>query len=391
MRWLIAGVHSLDSVIRVTTWYLARHLATRSAKADAGHRVLYLPAPISPLHFALGRRDPRFVERRSSYGDRPRVKEHGILEYTPLTLLPAVNRFPFATTPGLRRSLEFTVPRLRSVLRRAGFDRPDVLAVSNLQYAYLGPLVSPRLLVYRAEDDIRGFSNAAPSLVRAELDLIERCDLCFATSENLASKLRSRGARDVRVIRNGVDCERFFSPAPEGDAADLAAIPHPRVVYVGALSAWFNDEWVRHAAERLPDRHFVLIGPRDAPLTSLRGHPNVHLLGSRPADRIPAYLQACDVAVIPFRRSPLIESVCPLKLYEYLAAGIPVVAARWNELERIAAPCDLVDDAEGFARAIESAPNRRPADELRAFARRNDWNTRFSEFERTVLETSTGE
>jgi glycosyltransferase involved in cell wall biosynthesis len=345
---------------------------------DSGeNRVLYLPAPISLLHFLLRRGDARFQERRLFWSRRPMPWSDGIEQITPLTLLPLLNRFPFSSRHLVSWSLRATVPPLASALGGAGFLRPDVLIITNLQYATLDRIVRPRSLVYRCVDDIRGFARAPRSLTRAEVDLLKRCDFCFATSSSLAEKLKARGAKRVHIVRHGVDFARFADASSLAEPADLARIPRPRIIYVGTLSEWFNAEWVSAAARSLPGYHFVLVGPRETGDAPMPAGPNVHLLGPRQPDSVPAYLHACDAAMIPFRVSPLVESVLPVKLYEFLAAGLPVVAARWRELEQVGAPIVLAGNAEDFAEAVRRAPGSPGRDERIAFARANSWERQF--------------
>lgn len=402
MRWLIGGVHDLDSVMRVTNYYFLEYLSQRIAHG-AATAALYLPAPISPLHFAARRADPRFAERRRHWGAAPRPWMPGTAQVTPLTLLPVLrggggllDRASVA-----RASMRLTLPSLAGVLRRAGFDRPDVLVLTNLQYGWLDRMVRPARLVYCCEDDIAGFPHAPRCLLEVERDLIRRADACFATSAHLAGLLRERGAKTVHLARNGVDFDRFAAGGPE--PADLAAIPHPRVIYVGMLNSRFRVDWLDRAATALPGHHFVLIGPEATPLDALRGRPNIHLLGPRPSEALPAYYAASDAGIVPFRRSPLTDATCPIKLYEYLAAGLPVIASRWPEMESIAAPATLVDDETAFVAALASQATETPSSiphpsscDLRpsslalarearlAFARANSWRARFERLEEIV-------
>ena len=128
-------------------------------------------------------------------------------------------------------------------------------------------------------------------------------------------------------LPNGVDAENFARPRPEPE--DIAGLARPRVVYVGALEYWFDVELLERCALARPDVPFVVIGPRpDGLPASLATLRNVHLIGPRPYAEIPAYLQHCDVGIVPFRRDALVDSIHPIKVYEYLAAGLRVVATR---------------------------------------------------------------
>jgi glycosyltransferase involved in cell wall biosynthesis len=378
MRWLIAGVHSLNSVLQVSAAHLARGLAGwKSDDAAVPDAALYLPAPISPAHFLLKRRDPRFVERRPYWGLAPTRHSAYLSEYTPLSLLPALNQRPFSGDASLRRSLEWTVPRLRRALRNAGFSRPDALVINNLQYAWLDRLVQPRLLIYRCVDDIRGFANAPANLARAEEALLRRCDMCVASSRDLAAKLVSRGARNPLVITHGVNFASHSAARSSPEPEELKSIPRPRAVFVGSMNERLHAELLREAAKRLPRLSFVLIGPNAGWRFD---QANIHCLGSRPASDIPSYLGHCDVGLIPFRRSALVDSTYPVKLLEYLASGLPVVATRWPELQALSAPIRLVDDADSFVAALEAALGDRDSAGRLEYARARSWTDKIAVF-----------
>lgn len=380
MKWIVAATHSLSSTIRVSAFHLARYLSQH------GHEVLYLPAPISPLHYLMRNDDPRFLERKGLWGRKPIRYDAHIRQYTPMTMLPALHGVPFNTLGVLKASLGATMPSLRGIMRRAGFENPDVMVINNLQYAWLDELAKPRCLIYRCADDIQGFGNAPRSLIEAELILLKRADLVLAAADDVAEKLRQRGAHEVHVFRNAADLSAY----EEGDALaipdDLRAIHSPRILYVGSVNERFNVPWVEAAARALPDSQFIIIGTVSISIDELTSIPNVHLLGPRKAEEIPGYMAHCDAAIIPFVQSDLVNSTCPIKLYEYLAAGLPVVASRWKELEGIGAPATLVGDEKEFIEAVRNAPGYPGREERRAFAKGESWAVRFQALECLVQE-----
>jgi len=189
MKWLISGVHALSSVLKVGNAHFVEYLSQKG-----GEEVLYLPAPLSLLHYLFKRGDDRFVERKQSRGGAPLELLSGVREYTPLTWLPVIGQWPFNSCGVLQRSLKVTKPSLKGVLDAAGFAEPDVLVTTNLQYAYLDEVVQPWRHVYWCKDDICAFSHAPRCLAEAEVELLGRVDVAVATSQHLAGCLRERGA-----------------------------------------------------------------------------------------------------------------------------------------------------------------------------------------------------
>jgi glycosyltransferase involved in cell wall biosynthesis len=182
-------------------------------------------------------------------------------------------------------------------------------------------------------------------------------------------------------LPNGVNFSHFARPdvpvPPE-----YASIRRPIAVYAGYMDAWFDYALLNRAVAALPDVSFVLIGGTPHAHARFASAPNLHLLGPRPFSRLPEYLRAADVGLIPFdvqNHPTLVHSIHPLKLYEYLAAGLPVVATRWRELERLQSPATLCESPGQFVSAIKSCVTCTPQPELyRTYAEQADWKHRVS-------------
>src|SRR5581483_3002971 len=144
----------------------------------------------------------------------------------------------------------------------------------------------------------------------------------------------------------------------------------------GAIASWVDVELMDEVARRMPKASFIWIGPNGA--TTIKPRPNVHVLGPRPYAALPGYLQHCDIGVIPFNRERhprLVDSIHPLKLYDYLAAGLPVVAAPWAELRRIAPPITFASTVEEFHAGVAAAANTGRID-ARTFLTGATWTAR---------------
>jgi glycosyltransferase involved in cell wall biosynthesis len=134
-------------------------------------------------------------------------------------------------------------------------------------------------------------------------------------------------------------------------------------------------------ARRLPRWSFVLVGPVRGRLPELTGLANVRLLGPRPYEALPGYFAAADAALVPFRLTPMTHAIHPIKVYEYLAAGLPVVATPMEETAAMAAPLLLAADADAVATALETARATDSVEERAArvaYARRHTWDDRFA-------------
>jgi glycosyltransferase involved in cell wall biosynthesis len=169
-------------------------------------------------------------------------------------------------------------------------------------------------------------------------------------------------AKRAVLVRHGVEYDHFKRAlAPETRVPDeVARLPRPVLGYFGLMADdWFDAGLVAHLAKRFANGSIVLLGKSTMDLSRLAALPNVHLLGQKPFSQLPAYAKAFDVGLLPFPISEVTLNANPLKVREYMAAGLPVVSTRIPEVE-VLGTCAVADDAEGFARAVEAALAERP-------------------------------
>lgn len=193
----------------------------------------------------------------------------------------------------------------------------------------------------------------------------KNADVLTCNSENTAEFLHSLGGKP-RVIRNGVDADRWdparwcAAPPP----ADLARLPRPWIGYAGRLAKRTNVDLIDSLARARPDWSFVLVGPLldHAWHRTLMDRPNIHFLGDKHYDELPAYVAHFDVSCIFHNVGALENDGDPTKLYEYLALGLPVVTTPIAGVATFADRIDISNEAAEFERLIAAALDRRRAD-----------------------------
>jgi GT2 family glycosyltransferase/glycosyltransferase involved in cell wall biosynthesis len=235
-------------------------------------------------------------------------------------------------------------------------------------------------LVYDCMDEHTGFGTHGAGTPEDERRLITGADLVLVTSKTLLDKV-ARTRPDALRLPNAADAERFEN-LPSRGASPLAKLARPVVGYYGAIAAWFDVAAVAEASRRHPDWSFALVGDTSgAALEGLDDRPNVHRFGEVPYDKLPSYVAGFDVCTIPFERTPLTEATNPVKLYEYLATGKPIVARRLPELEPFSDVVTLYDAGADFTTALERAVREDATanltDRRRALARENTWEVRY--------------
>jgi len=240
-------------------------------------------------------------------------------------------------------------------------------------------------LVYDVIDHLDVFPQARRVLRRNHERALARADAVFAVSRPLLDQVR-RVRADAVYLPNGVEAAFFEAPGdPAGIPDRIArsrASGRPVAGYVGALARWVDGDLLRALAAARPDWDFALVGEAlDESFSDLerRGPPNLAFLGRRPYSAMPAVLHSFDVGLIPFRAGPEGLHASPIKLYEYLAAGLPVISTRIPECEGIP-EVSIAADASGFASLLDAARDLSRSsdfrDRARARARENDWSRR---------------
>jgi glycosyltransferase involved in cell wall biosynthesis len=372
-RILMASPNYWTSPFQVGSHHLARGFVSE------GWDVAFVSDPISPLHL-LGGRSTELRDRLGIYraGGREDLDGH-LWAYVPGALVT-----PRDTSLLRGRWLHdhwsrLTVPNLARMVRQRGFGDVDVLYFDSAAQRFWLDVIPHRRSVLRIADRNSGFAGYTKEMQRLEAQLAASVDLVVYSGSTLASYVAGLGARRSLHLPNGVDFARYVDLDDEAPG-DLAAIPRPIAIYVGAMDEWFDFETVDALAGALPDVSFVLIGPDKLARGRITPRPNLHLLGRRPHALVPRYLQHADVGLIPFDvqgHPDLVNGVHPLKLYEYLACGLPVVATRWEELVALDAPialCETVAEQVAAVRRATEMPND-PDPGIR-FASAADWRLR---------------
>lgn len=240
-------------------------------------------------------------------------------------------------------------------------------------------------IVYDCMDEHDGLTALTDDILKEERVLAETSDLVVTTSRKLATRHESSARRHLHLPNAG-DFGHFSSPGNRPDP--LPGTTGPIIGYYGAIMDWFDADMVHRAATLRPDWTFLLIGTIDTDrVDSLKELPNVRFTGEKPYAELPAYLHRFDVALIPFRIVPIIEATNPVKFYEYLAAGKPVVATAIPELKPFGSLHYLATNGDELVAQAEVAmAENSPAKTLErtAWARGNTWADRFTALKQSV-------
>lgn len=331
----------------------------------------------------LASRDLRRIWRRLARGLRGVRTVDGVHVLSPLVLPLHGN----ATIRLLnRRLLRLQVER---AARRLSMRRPLLWGYAP-QAEELLDVLDPEQVVYHCVDDVAAQKGVDGDSFRAsEERFARRADLVLASAPALAERMKALSDH-VLYAPNVADTALFATALDEGPVdVSLDSLPRPRLVFQGAIVATKLDLSLLAELIRLrPEWSIVLVGPRGAgdpggDLSALDRAPNIHFAGPRDAADLPTVLRGADIGLIPYAINDLTRSVFPMKVYEYLAAGLPVLATPLPALEGVDGVERVTDAAELVAEveretALDSLDRRRERSEAAAA---HSWETRIEEIE----------
>ncbi len=318
--------------------------------------------------------------REFFHGTRP-VAE-GISLFCPLVIPFHGNRVARSIN---RRLLAWC---LRRACKKLNFQNPITLTFVPSSADVAGRL-GERLVIYYCVDEYSQFSGTdQAAMLEMERRLIEDSDLVVVSAERLYQTKRTYNV-NTRLITHGVDVAHFRKAclAETTVPADVAALPKPVIGFFGLIADWVDLESIRFLAAARPEWSFLLIGEVRTDVTALRKLTNVHFAGRREYKSLPALCKAFDVALLPFVVNELTLAANPLKLREYLAAGLPVVATPLPEIQRLG---DLVRTAgtpDEFLSRIEAllgADRRGPDPEVSRQMDSESWDIKVEELSKMI-------
>ncbi|CAN7403100.1 glycosyltransferase [Pseudomonas brassicacearum] len=265
-------------------------------------------------------------------------------------------------------------------------------ALSVVHIAYWSPVaLSLRTMhgwriLYDCMDDWDGFPNIGEQLLSEEKTLIVQADLVTVSAALLYHKWCAHNPRCV-LVRNAVDFAFFRQHCFTNDV--LSGLAGPVIGYYGALAQWLDYPLLAALADRRPEWNFILVGDIFVDdLAGLEHKPNVQLLGRKPYSQMPLYLDHFDACLIPFRLYNVTHAVDPVKFYEYISAGKPVISTPLAEMSIYK---DLLYFATGVDEFIEQIEGALAERDLALYKRRvelaraNDWKDRFDSMQLAIV------
>lgn len=306
---------------------------------------------------SIGNRNPsasardlkRVFKKLRDFGGGCRQVAENIHTFSPLAI-------PFhgsATARAINR--RFVAWGVRRACRELGFTSPITWSFLPTSGGIVGAL-HEKLIVYHCVDEFSEFTGTDKNaILEMERDLLRLADQVLVSSGPLYETKRLQNQR-TSMVTHGVDLQHFQKALDPKTVppADIAALGRPVIGFFGLIADWVDLNLIRFLASSRPSWSFALIGKVDTNLSAVEGLANVHFLGRKPYSALPSYCAGIDVAILPFVINELTLASNPLKLREYLAAGLPVVTTEIPEARRLGEHVRIGTAYEDFLTHIET-------------------------------------
>ena len=345
------------------------------------HRVLWINS-INNRRPRLARKDfRRALQKLRGFKSGLIHVEENIWVLTPIY-------FPFHGHQLFRRLNRYLLRRqIRNALRQLRFERPITWSFSPTSADVVGSL-GERFIIYHCVDEFGAFSDAAQEVREREGELLAKAGLVLVCSSPLLESKQKHNPRTY-LVTHGVDYAhlRRATEAATPMAPELNNLPRPILGFHGLIADWVDLPLIAQLARLRPQWSFVLVGRVDTDLRAIQGISNVHVIGHRPYERLPEYLRGFDIALLPFVVNELTLNSNPLKLREYLAAGLPVVATPLPEVARMGGLVSLATTAEDYIREISGLMQKGALGPSRARSEKvadESWDYKVKEIERLL-------
>ena len=314
------------------------------------NRVLWLNSIGSRApDFSSGRDIKKIFRKLASFADGPTQVKDTMWTYTPIVL-----PFPHSKM-AVRLNREILKQSLGVVRRKLGMEKFQLWSFYPTPVEYVGKL-GEELSVYYIVDAWDQFDDMDKGGVkRMDREFAEKADVVFATANSLVD-LKKGINPETHLASHGVDFKHFSQALDESTpiADDIKDLPGEKIIgFFGLIQTWVDQHTICELAKRHPEWSVVIIGNENCDTSPMKAVPNVHLLGGRPYTSLPTYCRGFDVGIIPFEVSELTHHVNPIKLREYLSAGLPVVSSNLPEVEYYNDICTVAKSTEEFIAGVE--------------------------------------
>jgi glycosyltransferase involved in cell wall biosynthesis len=352
------------------------------------NRILWINAIANRMPTTSSKDISRIFNKLKSFTAPVREVEPNIFVLNPLAI-PA-----YGSKGIVAMNRKFLVSQVKKAMRKLGFDKP-INMVFNPAAGMIAGKLGESGVIYYCVDEYTAFTGVSDGLRVIEEDLFQRADLVVVSAEKLFADKKKFNA-NTHIIRHGTDWKHFRTALDEATEipAGIADLPRPIIGFHGLLADWVDFELIKKTAEHFKNGSVVLIGKvavdAEQKIKVLDGVRNIYRLGRKPYAHLPAFCKGFDVALNPFAVNELTLAANPLKVREYLAAGLAVVSTDIPEV-RILKHCLIGQDHGDFIAKIEEALAQTvPREEISDSVREESWEAKVDELRAIISQNGMG-
>lgn len=346
------------------------------------NRILWINSIANRMPTTSSKDISRLFKKLKSFTEPVKEVEPNIFVMNPLAI-PA-----YGNAAVVKLNQRFLISQVKKAMKQLGFSRP-VNMVFNPAAGMIAGKLGESELIYYCVDEYTAFTGVSGGLKDIEEDLFRSADLVIVSAEKLYESKKQFNPNTF-VIRHGVDFAHFRKALDQETKipAEIADLPRPIIGFHGLLADWVDFELLKKVAEHFSTGSVVLIGKTtvdaEQKIKILDGVKNIHRLGRKPYSDLPAYCKGFDAALNPFVINHLTQSVNPLKVREYLAAGLPVVSTDLPEMKYIG-NCFVAGSHAEFIQMLEEALREpKPRGEVSALMANEGWEARVEELREII-------
>ena len=349
------------------------------------NRILWINAIANRMPTASSKDLSRIFKKLKSFAEPVREVEPNIHVLNPLAI-------PAYGNEAVRKfNRRFLLSQVKKAMRKLEFKNP-LNMVFNPAAGLLAGKLGETELIYYCVDEYTAFTGAAKGLRQIEEDLFRKADLVIVSAEKLL-KSKKDFNENTFIIRHGTDWKHFRTALDEETKIpdEIVDLPKPIIGFHGLLADWVDYELIKRTAEYFKNGSVILIGKiavdAEKKIKILDNVPNIHFLGRKPYEELPSFCKGFDVALNPFAINELTLAANPLKVREYLAAGLMVVSTDIPEV-RILENCFIGENHAHFIGQIENAlKSRKPRAEISDAVRHESWDAKIDELRSIMIKT----
>lgn len=345
------------------------------------NRIMWINALPNRMPTASSKDVSRIFNKLKGFTEPIREVEKNIFVLNPLAV-PA-----YGSKAVVSFNEKFLIRQIKKAMRKLGF-RDAVNMVFNPAAGMIAGKLGEREIIYYCVDEYTAFTGSA-ALKEIEEKLFRISDLVVVSAEKLYESKKQFNP-NTHIIRHGTDWKHFSTAMDDSTIVpdEIANLPKPIIGFHGLLADWVDYELIKKAAEHFKNGSVVLIGKTsvdaEGKIKILDGVSNIHRLGRKPYGELPAYCKGFDVAINPFVINELTLAANPLKVREYLAAGLPVVSTDIPEVRVLNDVLVGVDHADFISKIEKALKQSKPKEKLSDAINHESWEAKIEELRQII-------